>query len=526
MLGCRAMRQPIRALSAWNVILVLACLFIAACGGSSGDSPAPPTPPPAANQPPVITSPSSATINEQTAGPVYTLTASDPDGDAITLAVVAGGDEGVFSFAPATGILSLAQGLDFGAPQDADGNNVYRVTFEARDARGGSARLAVDIQVLQVEEGMALRRVGTGFSQPLYLAGIPGTDRVVVLQKGGLARVLDPETGSIDGVAFLDVTSEVSTDSERGLLGLAFSPDFATDRTFYVNLTNTAGDTEIRRYRMFTGSSVQADPSTVETLITIDRPRANHNAGWIGFGADGFLYIPTGDSGGGGDPDNVAQTTTSLLGKILRIDVSGDDFPADAARNYRIPAGNAFPGGAGGAPEIFVLGLRNPYRASFDPVSGDLFIGDVGQNAAEEINRMRPSDLGANYGWRLREGTQAYNGGANSVAFTPPVTEYGHGTGPNQGRSVTGGYVYRGPITAIRDHYVFADFISGNVWSVPETSLVVGQTLGSGAFNRLNDDLVPDAGTLAQISSFGLDNEGQLYIVSLSGNVFRIEPAP
>ncbi|MFN3312598.1 MAG: PQQ-dependent sugar dehydrogenase, partial [Hyphomonas sp.] len=418
------------------------------------------------------------------------------------------------------------QPLDFDAPQDADGNNVYRVTFEARDGRGGVASLTVEITVLQVEVGMALRRVGTGFTQPLYLTGIPGTDRVVVLQKGGLARVLNFDTGEPDGVPFLDVTGEVSTDSERGLLGLAFSPEFATDRTFYVNLTNMAGDTEIRRYRMFTGSSVQADPSTVETLITIDRPRANHNAGWIGFGADGFLYIPTGDSGGGGDPDNVAQNLNSLLGKVLRVDVSGDDFPADASRNYRIPPGNAFPGGAGGAPEIFVLGLRNPYRASFDPISGDLFIGDVGQNAVEEINRMRPSDAGANYGWRLREGTQPYSGGANSADFTPPVTEYTHGSGPNQGRSVTGGYVYRGPITAIRDHYVFADFISGNVWSVPEASLVVGETLSSAAFNRLNEDLVPDVGTLERVSSFGLDTEGRLYIVSIGGNVFRIEPVP
>jgi hypothetical protein len=139
---------------------------------------------------------------------------------------------------------------------------------------------------------------------------------------------------------------------------------------------------------------------------------------------------------------------------------------------------------------------------------------------------MRPGDRGANYGWRLREGTLPYNGGANSPDFTPPVTEYTHGTGPNQGRSVTGGYVYRGPIEPIRNHYVFGDFISGNVWSVPEASLTVGQTLASGSFNRLNDILVPDAGTLNQVSSFGIDTEGRLYIVSFGGSVFRVEPAP
>lgn len=277
---------------------------------------------------------------------------------------------------------------------------------------------------------------------------------------------------------------------------------------------------------MNTANALLADPSTVKILLTIGRPRANHDTGWIGFGADRYLYIPTGDSGGGGDPDNVAQNPNSLLGKVLRIDVSGDDFQADASRNYRIPPGSAFPGGAGGAPEIFALGLRNPYRASFDPVSGDLFIGDVGQNAVEEINRMRPSDVGANHGWPLREGTQPYRGGENLVAFTPPVTEYTHGTGPNQGCFVTGRYLYRGPVTSIRDQYVFADFISCNVWSVPEASLAVGETLGSAAFKRLNEEVVPDVGTLGQISSFGLDNEGRLYIVSLGVSVFRVEPAP
>ncbi|MFN7055346.1 PQQ-dependent sugar dehydrogenase [Hyphomonas sp.] len=505
--------------------LMLGAGVMSACGGSSSPSPAP-LPPPAANRPPVITSPASASINENTTGTVYTLTANDPDGDPVTLSIVAGGDEGVFTFDPATGILSLGTPLDFENPQDADRNNIYLITFEARDNRGGMTRITVEIRVLNVAEGMALRRVGSGFSQPLYLSGIPGTEQVVVLQKGGRARVLNPESGAIDSVDFLNVASEVSTDSERGLLGLAFSPGFESDRLIYVNLTNLAGDTEIRRYQMFSGSSLQADPSTLQVLLTIPQPRANHNAGWLGFGGDGLLYIPTGDSGGGGDPDNVAQNPDSLLGKVLRIDVSGDDFPSDPALNYRIPTGNAFPGGAGGAPEIFALGLRNPYRASFDPVSGDLFIGDVGQSAVEEINRMRLSDSGANYGWRLREGTLPYNGGANSPSFTPPVTEYFHGTGPNQGRSVTGGYVYRGPIEPIRDHYVFGDFISGNVWSVPEASLVPGQTLSSSNFNRLNDQLVPNEGTLNQVSSFGLDTEGRLYIVSFGGSVFRVEPAP
>ncbi|MFN4023345.1 MAG: PQQ-dependent sugar dehydrogenase [Hyphomonas sp.] len=507
-------------------------LAVAACGG--GSSPSPPPPPPAANRAPVITSPSSVTIDETATGPVYTLTATDPDGDPVTFHLIAGADEAVFSFNASTGVLSLPAALDVDNPQDAGGNNVYEVVLEARDNRGGIARITLEVRVESALQGMALRRVATGFSQPLYLAGIPGTSQVVVLEKGGRARLFNPDTATIGGTDFLNLSGQLVTASEGGLLGLAFSPDFATDRTVYLNVTangalpggGTGLRTEIRRYQTFAGSLTQLDPSTVDVILTIPQPQGNHNAGWLGFGGDGLLYIPTGDGGGAGDPGGNALNPDSLLGKVLRIDVSGDDFPSDAERDYRIPAGNAFPGGVGGAPEIFALGLRNPFRSSFDPQTGDLFIADVGQNAIEEINRMRPGDSGANYGWNRREGTQAYSGGANSPDFTPPVAEYGHGTGPLQGRSITGGYVYRGTVTPIRNHYVFGDFISANVWAVPETSLVNGQTLPASQFTRLNNDLVPDQGTLGQISSFGLDNQGRLYIVSLGGSVFRVERAP
>lgn len=505
--------------------LGFAALCLAACSGG-GDGGGTPPGPPAANRPPAFTSASSATLAENTQAPFYTATATDPDGDVVTFALVSGADAAAFTITAATGALAPVAPLDFENPSDANRDNIYDMTIEARDGRGGTARLAFQARVTDVSEGLALRRVATGFAQPLYLEGIPGTSNVVVVQKGGRVRVLNPDTGVIDGVDFLNLSSVVSSDGERGLLGLAFSPQFASDRTLYVNLTNTAGNTEIRRYRMFTGSSTQADPSTADVILRIAQPFSNHNAGWIGFANSGLLYIPMGDGGSGGDPNNVAQNPNSLLGKVLRIDVTGDDFPADPDRDYRIPPGNAFPGGTGGAPEVFALGLRNPYRASVDPVTGNLWMGDVGQNAIEEIDVLRPGDAGANFGWRLREGTQAYNGGANQPGFVPPVTEYSHGTGPLQGRSVTGGYLYRGDVPAIRNHYVFADFITSNVWSVPEGSLTVGQTLASSAFTRLNPQLVPNAGTLAQISSFGRDNQGRLYILSLGGDVFRIEAAP
>lgn len=533
------MKTPILRTERWVALATAGVFALQACGGGGGGGsgaspppPPPPAPPPPVNQPPSITSPATASINEGTTGPVYTLTATDPDGDALTRALVAGGDASFFSFNASTGVLSLNAALDYEAPQDANGDNIYEVNFRVEDARGGVATLAVQIRVLDVDEtitGMALRRVATGLSQPLYLEGIPGTDRVVVLQKGGLARVLNPENGQIESVAFLDVSSQVGTDGEQGLVGMAFSPNFATDSTVYVNLTNTAGDTEIRRYRTYASNPLQLDPATSDVILRIPQIDEFHNGGWLGFGNDGLLYIATGDGGGAtAGADQSAQNTNSLLGKILRIDVANgvDDFPADADRDYRIPAGNAFASNGGaGRPEIFALGLRNPWRSSFDRQTGDLFIADVGQSNREEINRMRPSDVGANYGWAVREGTAFYSG-PDSASFTPPVADYGHGTGATQGRSITGGYVYRGNIGPIRNHYLFADFASNNVWSVPVSSLTVGQTLAASQFNRLNDQLVPDAGTLSSISSFGMDNDGNVYIVSIGGSVFRIEGAP
>ena len=530
------MKTPTLRTERWVALAAAGMFALQACGGGGGSSsppsspPPPPPPPPPVNQPPSITSPASVSINEGTTGTVYTLTATDPDGDTLTRSMVAGGDAALFSFNPTTGILSLNSALDYEAPQDANGDNIYLVTFQVSDGRGGTAQITVQIRVLDVDEtitGMALRRVATGFSAPLYLEGIPGTDRVVVLQKGGLARVLNPSNGTIESVPFLDVASQVSSEGEQGLVGMTFSPSFATDRYVYVNLTNTAGNTEIRRYQTYANNPLQLDPATSNVILTVAQVDSYHNGGWLGFGNDGLLYIATGDGGGvTAGADQNAQNVNSLLGKILRIDVSADDFPADANRDYRIPAGNAFPSnGSAGRPEIFARGLRNPWRSSFDRQTGDLFIADVGQSNREEINRMRPSDAGANYGWAVREGTAFYSG-ADSASFTPPVAEYTHGTSATQGRSITGGYVYRGNIGPIRNHYLFADFISGNVWSVPVASLTVGQTLAATNFNRLNDQLVPDAGTLSQITSFGLDNSGNVYIVSYNGSIFRIEGAP
>lgn len=492
----------------------------AACSGGGGGDGAPTG---IANIAPSFSSSASVSVVENSIGVIYTATASDTNGDTVTISLAGGPDAGVFTLDASSGGLSLTASLDFENPSDANSDNIYEVTLEARDGRGGVATLNLQITVTDETDAIAVRRVGTGFNQPLGLIALPdGTGRVLVLEKAGRIRVLNPETGAIASVDFLDISGSISTNGERGLLGLALSPSFATDRTLFVNVTNSAGNTEIRRFQTFAGSLDQADASTSDVILTIGQPASNHNAGWIGFDANGFLVIPMGDGGGSGDPSNLAQNPQSLLGKVLRIDISGDDFPADDSRDYAIPNGNTFADPTNGLPEIFAVGLRNPFQSSFDPISGDLLIGDVGQGAIEEVSRLPMDDSSYNFGWAVREGTAAFKG-ADQPEFTPPVAEYGHGSTDREGFSITGGLIYQGPVEALPNTYVFADFVSDNIWGIPVSDLVNGQTVASSAFTVLNSDFIPDQGSLTSIASFGTDEAGNLYIVSLGGDVFRME---
>jgi glucose/arabinose dehydrogenase len=373
-------------------------------------------------------------------------------------------------------------------------------------------------------DGFRVARVGTGFANPLFAVGMrDGSGRVLVVEQGGRIRILNPANGTISATPFLDVSAETTTVGERGLLGLALGQDFFVGGSFYIYMTNPAGQIEVRRYRTLPANPNQADPASADIILRFDHPgQNNHNGGWIEVGLDGLLYMGSGDGGGGGDPNNNAQSLNTLLGKILRIDPRTDAFPADPLRDYAIPPGNPFAAG-GGLPEIWAYGLRNPYRASFDLFTQNLWIGDVGQGAREEIDVMRPIDGGANFGWRVLEGTAAYNG-TPTASMVPPVAEYSHGSGPREGNSVTGGYVYRGPIEAFRGHYFFADFISSNIWSIPVARVAVGTTIPSSQFTLRRTQFTPNAGTINNISSFGLDMAGNLYIVDYDGEVFRVEP--
>jgi glucose/arabinose dehydrogenase len=347
--------------------------------------------------------------------------------------------------------------------------------------------------------------------------------RVFVVERTGRIRILSPATGAVAATPFLDVSSETTTDGERGLLGLAPAPDFATTGTFYIYVTNAAGDIEVRGYRTLPGDRDRADAASGDVILTVAHPtNNNHYGGWIAFGPDHFLYIAIGDGGGAGDTPDNAQNTNVLLGKILRIDPAIDGFPGDASRDYAIPAGNPF-AVAGGRPEIWAYGLRNPFRNSFDPATGDLWIGDVGQNAREEIDLMRPTDGGANFGWHVFEGTAVFDGPA--IAGTvPPVAEYLHGTGDRRGNVVIGGIVYRGPVESLRGQYVFADEGNGNLWSIPVSQAVIGTTIASDAFTVRRSDFAPDAGAIDNPASFGIDQAGNLYIVDLDGEIFELVP--
>lgn len=490
---------------------ILGATALAACSGGGG-TPAPtPTPAPA-NRAPAFTSAAAASLVENIPA-VLTATASDPDGNPLSFSIAGGADAARFAMTPA-GALTFAPAPNFDLPADADGDNVYQVQLRVSDG-SLSATQDVSVTVTNSREGIAIRRVGTGFNQPLYVAAIPGSSEVYVIEKGGGIWRLNPANGV---KTLLFTVGNLSTDGERGLLGMAPLPDFATSRRFMVFATAANGDVELRQYIL---RAAGFPPDLLSVFSTPHPTNNNHNGGWTAFGPDGYLYAGIGDGGGSGDPGNNAQNPHSRLGKILRLEVVADPYAGASAVFFRPAPGNAYVAGVGD-PYVFALGLRNPFRASFAP-DGRLIIGDVGQNAREEINLVRPNQPGLNFGWRFLEGTQPFSGSA-PASLTPPVTEYSHGTGPRQGRSVIGGYVYRGPVTSLAGSYVFGDFISGNIWSAPYPSFVAGSILASTNYERRNQDFAPDAGTINQLASFGEDAAGNLFVVDLDGEIFMVTP--
>ena len=353
--------------------------------------------------------------------------------------------------------------------------------------------------------GVRLAAVGR-FRAPVFVTAPPeDTRRVFVVEQAG--RIVVLRGGRRLARPFLDIRGRVVSGGEQGLLSMAFAPDYATSGRFYVDFTDRSGDSRVEEYRRSADDPDRADPATRRPVLFQSQPEPNHNGGQLQFGPDGLLYVGFGDGGGGGDRHGRignGQSLGTLLGKILRI----DPRPADG-RPYGIPPGNPFRTRAGARPEIYAYGLRNPWRFSFDRRTGDLTIADVGQNAVEEVNfRRRGTGRGANFGWRVFEGSRRFAGGSAPGAVRP-VVEKSHSRG---WCSITGGYVVRDPaLPALRGRYVYGDYCQGRLRAVRLTS---GRA-------RADRDLGLRVGSL---SSFGEDARGRVYATSLAGPVYRLSP--
>ena len=338
-----------------------------------------------------------------------------------------------------------------------------------------------------------------GFSSPLALKNA-GDERLFVVEQAGVIKIVDLN-GTVNTTPFLDIQSIVNAGGERGLLGLAFHPEYQANGRFFVHYSNSGGDTQISEFSVSTSNPDIANPNSEVMLLTVAQPFSNHNGGTIAFGPqDGYLYIGLGDGGGGGDTDNNAQNPTLLIGKLLRIDIDTQS----GGNNYGIPSDNPFIGDPNTRDEIWATGLRNPFRFTMDPETNSIWIGDVGQNAREEVNRASLSQAGLNYGWRCYEGNAPFNtsGCPDESELTFPVFDYSW----NGGGSVIGGYVYRGEgWSDLYDQYIFAD-IDGMI-----------STLNTINLSYINQGQFP--GTWV---GFGEDIYRELYIVNLGGSISRI----
>jgi len=386
----------------------------------------------------------------------------------------------------------LVQGVSLGA------------TWVVADALGRFDSVFVTVSTSVALPGLQL--LSNQLANPVFLTQAPGdADRLFVVQQRGLIRVFRNDV--LLTRPFLDLTAVVTPNlGEQGLLSMAFHPDYQQNGYFYASYTDRQGDTRIVRYEVSATDPDSADPATAEVILGVEQPYSNHNGGLVLFGPDGMLYVGLGDGGSGGDPQNRAQNLDSLLGKLLRLDV-------DAGTPYAIPAGNPFEGVAGARPEIWAYGLRNPWRFSFDRVTGDLYVADVGQGELEEVNaRPASSPGGENYGWRIMEGTACYEPpNCSPAGLILPVLDYSHA----EGCSVTGGYVYRGSaLPILYGRYLYSDYCAGWVRSFTYYN--------ASAVDRVDWSVELSPGTA--VTSFGQDNAGELYIMAEGSSLYRIVP--
>ena len=345
---------------------------------------------------------------------------------------------------------------------------------------------------------LALQEVASGLNNPVYVTSPSGDSRLFIVEQVGRIRVI--ENGQLLATPFLDISSRVSTGGERGMFSVAFHPQYRTNGFFFVYFTGPSGELRIERFTVLSNAN-QADAASAKVILTVSHPLSNHNGGLAMFGPDGMLYLGLGDGGGGGDPDRNGQNQTSLLGKILRIDVSTGD-------PYSIPSGNPFAGRTDARPEIWAMGLRNPWRFAFDRNAGTLYVADVGQGAKEEVNVVMANRAGVNYGWNILEASDCYaTPTCTKQGLELPVLEYGHENGQC---SITGGFVYRGSaIPELAGTYFYADYCAGWVKSF----------IYNGA---ATDKREWNLGSVGSLTSFGEDSAGDLYLTSSNGRVYKL----
>lgn len=469
----------------WLALLLACCLaLLAACGGGGGHHP-----------PGATTGSLAVSIGGLPAGVAGAVTVGGPASYSKTLTE----STTLTNLAPGAYTLSaasVAQGTGTLAPTP--------VTQQVQVHAGATASASI-LYAPATPLALRLQEVASGLSAPIFLTAPPGDSRLFIVERAGRIRVV--QNGNLLATPFLDISPLTTTSGERGLLSLAFHPQYASNGYFFIYYTNLAGDIVIERRQVSAGNANVADPLSALAIITIAHPTfSNHYGGLLSFGPDGYLYAGTGDGGSAGDPSGNAQNTNVLLGKLLRLDVNA----STVAQPYVIPPGNPFAGTPGARGEIWAYGLRNPWRYAFDVPAQLLYIADVGQANREEVDVRPVSQAGNNYGWNIMEGTQCYNSaGCNQAGLVLPAIEYGHDTAG--GCSITGGYVYRGTaLPELAGHYLYSDYCSGWLKSF---------NYSNGTASAVTDWSITNVGN---ILSFGQDAQNELYMLSGTGKVYQI----
>ncbi|MET3722309.1 PQQ-dependent sugar dehydrogenase [Sphingomonas trueperi] len=485
---------------AGSMVAPALALVLAACSGDSGSAPPaqPPVNQPPANQPPAFTSGASVSVVENVTGPIYQAAATDPNGDALTYTIAGGADAARFTIT-AAGQLAFVASPNFDQPADADQNNAYELQIGVSDGKA-TTTLALTVTVTNDKEGIAVRRVGSGFVQPVAISVLDDST-ILVAEKGGAIYQLNATTGA------KTLITRIATVGPKGVLAIAVGSTFKSDGTFFAMYHSDSGYLIINRFTRDAFGTHEDARGLVGELAP------NYaGGGWLGFTVDGSLYAATGDAGGSGDPTGSAQNDSSVLGKLLRITRNPDPYAGAALRDFLV--------------SMVAKGLHQPSGGSESYASGSrIFISDHGQDMAEELNLLSTTTLsGVNFGWPFKEGTRTV-AATPPAGLTDPVLEYYRTGGRNSGQAIGAGAEGPGDMRTPSDFYVFFD-TGGAIFTVKGNTLVPGKTVTPDAFERRDADFAPDAGTLSHPVAMNRSRgTSWFYILDAGGDVFRVDPS-